>query len=187
MFVLSLAFGCGPSRDRQEPSTVFLNQAPEVEYVGLQACRSCHLEQFTTFRNTGMGRAFYPMSPEIAVEDFTINNVFVANDSGLHYRMERCGEKFYQRQYLLDSAGREIAVDEREMAFVSKSKVDFHIAVRQAIYGSSSRLCLARSYKMFLGMITIRSALPCITSTNPKPEYSPRAPLYWPQLAVRLL
>lgn len=96
---------------------MFLNQAPDVEYVGLEACRSCHLEQFTSYKQTGMGRAFYPLSPETAVEDFTDNNVLVS-DSGLHYRMQRRDGKFYQRQYLLDSRGREIAVDERELAFV---------------------------------------------------------------------
>jgi len=118
LFLLSVAFGCGSPRDHQESSTAFLNQAPDVEYVGMEACRSCHLAKFATYKQTGMARAFYPLSSETAVEDFTVDNVFVANDSGLQYRMEQRDGKFYQRQYVLDSRGREIAVDERELVFV---------------------------------------------------------------------
>jgi tetratricopeptide (TPR) repeat protein len=65
-----------------------------------------------------MGRAFYPLTPEVAVEDFAVRNEFVDEAKGLHYRMEQRDGRFYQRQYLLDSSGRELAADEYEMRFV---------------------------------------------------------------------
>ena len=42
----------------------------DVAYVGADACRPCHLQQAATYGETGMGRAFYPMTAEVAVEDF---------------------------------------------------------------------------------------------------------------------
>jgi tetratricopeptide (TPR) repeat protein len=108
--------GCSPdSRDLAE--TAFANTDPTVGYVGEQACVPCHLQQATSYAETGMGRAFYPMSPEVAVEDFAENNTFVDRRTGLHYRMERRGDRFYQRQYRLDSRGEELAVDEYELSF----------------------------------------------------------------------
>ena len=85
--LLTLGCGDGPPTG-SVVSSQFLNMAPGVEYVGRDACRQCHFEQFGTFSHTGMGRSFYPMSPEEAVEDFTATNVLVVQDSDLHYRME---------------------------------------------------------------------------------------------------
>jgi CHAD domain-containing protein/tetratricopeptide (TPR) repeat protein len=117
--LLALGLSCaidgasGPPPDTYG-STVLLNQDPAVRYVGRQACKSCHEANYATFTRTGMGRSFYPMGPEAVVEDFDTDNVVVA-DSGLRYRTYRRDGKYYQKQFLLDSKGREIASDEREL------------------------------------------------------------------------
>jgi tetratricopeptide (TPR) repeat protein len=123
LLALACAGDPSPSAGRAEggqdkAGPAFLNMAPEVRYVGQEACRQCHFEQFATYAGTGMGRSFYPMTPAEAVEDFADDNVLVIEESGLHYRMLERDGKFYQRQYLLDSQGREVAVDERELAYV---------------------------------------------------------------------
>ena len=76
--------GCSRSADDApptEPSSQtgvhFLNMDPDVEYVGEKVCRECHLEEYGTSQKTGMGRAFYPMSADDIVEDFTTGNEFV--------------------------------------------------------------------------------------------------------------
>ena len=101
-----------------DPPPPFLNHDPSVRYVGRDACRECHAGNFANFVRTGMGQSFYPMTPDRVVEDFTDRNEFVDEASGLRYRMIRRGDRFFQRQYLLDSQGRETAVDEREMVYV---------------------------------------------------------------------
>ena len=113
---------CGAPVEETPPAEAseihLLNLDPEVDYVGQETCRQCHFEQFSTSSKTGMGRAFYPMTPEEVVEDFTADNEFVIEASGLHYRMLEHDGRFYQRQFMLDSKGREVAVDVREMVYV---------------------------------------------------------------------
>lgn len=108
----------GCSRGAGKGQGQFLNHDPAVQYVGREACRPCHLGIFATYAHTGMGRAFYPMTPEVALEDFTNNNELHDQASGLHYRMEARDGKFYQKQFVLDSAGKEMAADEHEMVYV---------------------------------------------------------------------
>ena len=118
--VLLLA-GCSPAPvervSAKQDGLHFLNTDPDVAYVGEQACVRCHVEESMTFDRTGMGRAFYPMTPDEIVEDWTDDNELVIEATGLHYRMERRGDKFYQRQFILDSRGNEIAADQRELIF----------------------------------------------------------------------
>ena len=89
-----------------------------VGYVGAGRCKLCHFGIATTFAGTGMGRSFYPMSDDVAVEDLTENNELFADSSGLHYRMFRKDGRYYQRQFVRDSHGREIAAEEHELAWV---------------------------------------------------------------------
>lgn len=104
--------------DAAQPAYLPRNTDPSVQYVGQESCRACHFEVFATTSQTGMGRAFYPMSPEVAVEDFTKNNVLVIPESGLHYRMVERDGLYYQQQFMLDARGNEVAFDERELKWV---------------------------------------------------------------------
>ena len=120
--LLLVLVACGAPDEQAPPGEQagirFLNMDPAVDYVGQETCRRCHFEQFSTSSRTGMGRAFYPMSADEVVEDFTANNEFVVPESGMHYRMLEREGRFYTRQFMLDSSDREIAVDEREMVYV---------------------------------------------------------------------
>ena len=113
------AWACSPDVVEQpRPVFDFLNHDPSVAYVGRDACRECHQGNFANFARTGMGRSFYPMSPDNIVEDFTRNNEFTDPRSGVRYRMFERDGRFYQRQFVLDAAGNEIAVDEHELEYV---------------------------------------------------------------------
>ena len=116
---MAAATGCGRAERRAEAATAEIRNADlSVRYLGDASCRPCHLQQASTYVETGMGRAFYPLTAESAVEDFTEHNEFVDEAKGLHYRMTRRDGRFFQRQYLLDSKGQELASDEYEMKFV---------------------------------------------------------------------
>ena len=107
--VLLSACGGGPKRDAAP--------AQAARYVGVQACRSCHAETWSTFEQTGMGRSWYPLAGAPVVEDWTGRNTVDVAASGLHYTMFRRDGRFFMRQALLDH-GRETAVDERELLWV---------------------------------------------------------------------
>jgi hypothetical protein len=95
----------------------FRNMAPDVAYVGQRACRQCHLEKFGTYRETGMGRALYPMTASEVVEDFAVDNVITTGPAGLSYRMLERDGKYYQQQFIADSSGREIVKAEHELIY----------------------------------------------------------------------
>ncbi|MFQ5766595.1 MAG: tetratricopeptide repeat protein [Acidobacteriota bacterium] len=128
VLLLLLSPACGPAGEKghdpagpglapkvEETGPAFLNQSPDVAYVGSGACSTCHAEIALAFRKTGMGRSWYPMSRSVAMEDFTDHNELVIGKTGLHYRMLERDGHYYQRQFLVDDKGREFAVDEREM------------------------------------------------------------------------
>lgn len=96
----------------------YLNQAPGVAYVGKDRCRLCHFAKASTFDNVGMGRSFYPLTADRIVEDFHDNNLFVDEATGLHYRMFERDGKHYQKQFLVDEDGSELAVSEYKLSWV---------------------------------------------------------------------
>ncbi len=96
----------------------FLNQAPDVRYVGIDNCVDCHQDKAATYAKTGMGRSFYPMTAEVAIEDFSERNDIEIPWQGLRYRMTRRDGKFFMRQSASDGRGGEMAVDERDLVFV---------------------------------------------------------------------
>lgn len=127
-FVLALvaAAGCGTTPEgvstvAEGPATVedvpYAAHDPRVAYVGADACTECHAEIAASYARTGMGRAYYPLDASTEVEDFTTNNIWTA-PSGLTYRMEKRGGRYFMRQSVLDSRGNEIVADEREMRWV---------------------------------------------------------------------
>jgi len=113
------AVGCGgtPVEPPRPTEPVFLNQDPSVGYVGIAECRPCHLGIASTYSATGMGRSLYPLTAERVVEDFSDENEFVTS-TGARYRMLERDGRYYQRQYVRDSSGREVAVQERELIWV---------------------------------------------------------------------
>ena len=121
VFALALLAACGGQPGREPAPAAngeFLNQAPGVAYVGGATCRPCHAETWSTFSHTGMGRSWYPLAAAPVIEDWTTRNTFDVKATGLRYRMFRRDEKFFMRQSLAESKGRETAVDERELIWV---------------------------------------------------------------------
>lgn len=67
-----------------EPSSPFLNLHDSVKYVGMNACKSCHNEIYTSFKRTGMGRSFNRATPQISDALFDKNHALVF-DSTLNF------------------------------------------------------------------------------------------------------
>lgn len=69
----------------EKPKTSpFLNLAAGAEYVGTKNCISCHQDIHDDYMHTGKGRAFHPVDPGNAIEDFSDVHVFDSY-SGYHY------------------------------------------------------------------------------------------------------
>lgn len=106
--------GCRTSTDGGPAPAVAGGDA----YIGQAECARCHQNVAATYRHTGMGRAAFAMAAVPPIEDFTRENTFVDETSGVRYRMTLRDGRAMMRQFVLDPAGREIAADEREMVYV---------------------------------------------------------------------
>ncbi|MCZ6746157.1 MAG: tetratricopeptide repeat protein [Acidobacteria bacterium] len=113
-----LAGGCAAAPPPDTPGPQFLNQDPEVAYVGRDACKTCHFEIYSSFLKTGMGRAFTTMSPAMAKEDFSGDRDLVIAPTGMGYKMTTRDGHYYQRQFILTAEGQEWLPDEREIRYI---------------------------------------------------------------------
>ena len=72
---------------------------PKSQYVNPAVCASCHRDQASGFRKTGMGRSFYRLRPDNATEDFTPGRPFYHEASGTYIEMLQRGGEYYQRRW----------------------------------------------------------------------------------------
>ena len=94
-------------------------QTPTNKYVDPALCATCHAEIASHFRQTGMGRSFYQLRPENAVEDFGKPFFHAASDS--YIVMFARGGKYYQRRWQKGFDGSDINIDEKTVDFVMGS------------------------------------------------------------------
>ena len=93
------AFAACQTSRTAEADDRFLNLAPDVDYVGSEACASCHEEIYAGYQEHGMAQSFYRLTPKRAVEDWS--GVAVRHDaSGFTYVARREGDRFVQDEYL---------------------------------------------------------------------------------------
>ena len=88
-------------------------------YVDPALCAACHGEIASHFSKTGMGRSFYRLKTENAVEDFGEPFYHAASDS--YIVMFARGGRYYQRRWQKGYDGAEINVDEKTVDFVMGS------------------------------------------------------------------
>ena len=121
-----LSLGCGGGNPAavaphapapEAPAPPFRNHQPQVRYVGRDACRDCHRDIYASFVRTGMGRSFHDMGSEVAGESFAGDRTLELASVEVTYRMLEEDGRYFQRQLVLDSAGRELAADQRELRY----------------------------------------------------------------------
>ncbi len=84
-------------------------------------CATCHREITEKYALTGMGRAFYKPSPATAIEPFSTAPNYYHSLSGSYYSMAVRNGQYFQRRWQIDSAGREINVEELSIDYVMGS------------------------------------------------------------------
>ncbi|TFB13816.1 tetratricopeptide repeat protein [Candidatus Marinimicrobia bacterium MT.SAG.4] len=107
-----------PSQNKSPLASEYLNMAPEVKFVGDEACSACHLEIFKSFKRTGMGMSFYKPSTGNVIENFKSNNRVYDKKSNFQYEMIREKGEFYQREYRVDDAGNQIHELKRKIDWI---------------------------------------------------------------------
>ena len=107
------------SRDSAEP---LFRSGRDAGYVEPAACVSCHGEIAATFRQTGMGRSFFKLTPESAAADFSGRKPFYHEASRRYYLpFEREGRYYIRRHQQGPDGGGHVNVVEKEVHYVMGS------------------------------------------------------------------
>jgi hypothetical protein len=93
------------------------NTAPGVRYVGSKVCGSCHTEIFSNFRQTGMGRSMLP-ADDSSVAGLPAPVTVFDQDLSQYFQILRKDGHWYQSQYALDGAGKELFRQTYKMDYV---------------------------------------------------------------------
>jgi len=87
------------------------------EYVGSTACAECHKEIYSKYAQTGMGRSMARVTTETLQAQPTSGSIEDKN-TGLHFDVYARDGKLFQSEYELDSDGKEIFRDTREVEWI---------------------------------------------------------------------
>ena len=90
-------------------------------YVNPALCGQCHPDKARTYSQTGMGRSFYRMTADHAVENFKSGLPFYHPASDTYFSVFERGGKYFQRRWQVGFDRRETNIDEKQIDFVMGS------------------------------------------------------------------
>jgi predicted CXXCH cytochrome family protein len=92
--------------------------APVNNYVDPSLCAQCHVKISAAYRKTGMGRAFFRLNSQNAVEDLKSGKPFYHQASDSYFAMTERDGKYYQRRWQVGFDGKETNAEEKQVDFV---------------------------------------------------------------------
>jgi hypothetical protein len=95
----------------------YLNNAPDVAYVGDTVCRVCHPTEFASFKRTGMGRSMRPASVGDDLGPSASPVTLQAGVRGVSYRVYAREGKVFQSEDMVEAKGREVFSNSHELAY----------------------------------------------------------------------
>ena len=101
----------------------WLNVQPAVQYVGDDACASCHVEHSKSFQHHSMGRSLAPTAAASSIEGWGTEQRNPFSARGVEYRVEKRGGKTFHVETLRNDMGKLLARIEREANFAVGSGV----------------------------------------------------------------
>lgn len=88
------------------------------DYVDPAQCATCHSEIARKYRQTGMGRSFYRLSPQTSTEDFSAHNTLYHKASDRYYQLIFRNGKYFERRYQVGYGNQETNRVEKQIDFV---------------------------------------------------------------------
>lgn len=82
-----------------ETQAPWWNHADSAQYVGIQTCRECHADMYSTFIETGMGQSFGPATREKSAGDYTTQNHLYDEVLNLHYSIFWRNDSLFASEY----------------------------------------------------------------------------------------
>ena len=157
-------------------------KAPASEYVGSSACADCHQEIYRDYSRTGMGRSISLITPEF-LKSWPASASLEDKNTGLHFDVYVRDAHLFQSEYQLDSNGKEIFRDTRELQWIiGAGENGFGGLVRDgeylfqaplSFYSKADRWELSPGYELANAGFT-RPILPgCISCHSGRPNAQP--------------
>lgn len=100
--MLFIAPFCSKKQD-SATSPEFVNHHDSVQYVGMEACGSCHYDKMQTFLHTGMGQSFGEANPSKSAARFEPHSVLFDSASGYYYQPIWKGNNLYLKEFRLEA------------------------------------------------------------------------------------
>ncbi|CAN5119609.1 hypothetical protein BH09BAC5_BH09BAC5_02130 [soil metagenome] len=128
---LGIAFSisyCGNETGNKKPDTdsatkfLYLNHDTAVHYVGMQTCRKCHENIYSTFIKTGMGQSFNLATTHKSVAKFGKESVIHDPTNNMWYHSYFRDSVMYMTEFRLE---------ERDTTYSRTEKVDYIIGSGQ--------------------------------------------------------
>ncbi|MFN0275361.1 MAG: tetratricopeptide repeat protein [Chitinophagales bacterium] len=85
LLLLVLTF-CTKKNKSQEADSPYLNQDDSVQYVGMETCKLCHADKFSTYIHTGMGLSFDLATQEKSSAVFDEHALVYDSSNDLYYK-----------------------------------------------------------------------------------------------------
>ncbi|MEO8597742.1 MAG: tetratricopeptide repeat protein [Candidatus Solibacter sp.] len=102
------------------PPQTRLAPRPTNAHVDSRQCETCHADIARTYRQTGMGRAFYRYTPQTATEA-PLDQPFHHEASDTYFSILQRAGKYFQRRWQTGFDGKETNVEEKSIDFVMGS------------------------------------------------------------------
>ncbi|HET6992405.1 MAG TPA: multiheme c-type cytochrome, partial [Bacteroidia bacterium] len=105
--VFSISYCGNETRNKKQETDstqkfLYLNHDTAVHYVGMQTCRKCHENIYSTFIHTGMGQSFDLATPHKSVARFGKESVFHDPTNNMSYHSYFRDSVMYITEFRLD-------------------------------------------------------------------------------------
>lgn len=124
LFLLLSALPAASARVSQPPDLAalqFRNTVPGVAYVGSKVCASCHSQIYTSYARTDMGRSMSLPSERPELQSLAAPVIVKHPKANRYFEVYRRGPDFYEGEYELDAAGKQVFRDEQKLAYIMGS------------------------------------------------------------------
>lgn len=106
LLLTAWGIGCGPGGSRAPaadtaPKKEYINHGPDAQYVGREACKSCHSDKFETFVHSEMGRSWKPAKASLSAAQWDGQRPIHDPHLDFYYLPFRKGEDLFIREYRL--------------------------------------------------------------------------------------
>lgn len=123
--VVAFTVGCSDHRSDETDegaSPGYRNLGPEAEYVGIDVCAECHIDQANTYRQAQMGRSFKRATLELSAADFDgVKPVYDPHKDFYYFPFNR-GDSLYLREFRLSG---------RDTVYSRTEKIDYIVGSGQ--------------------------------------------------------